>query len=63
MNKIDLKDLRKLCGLTQADVSEKLGMKQQQYSRYERNINRIPLDTFLKVLDICKLKIEFTKEK
>lgn len=62
MNKINLKEIRINSGLTQEELSKKIDMKQQQYSRYERNVNKIPLDTFLKILEACKLKIELTKK-
>lgn len=54
---INLKQIRINSGLTQEYICKELGMKQQQYSRYERNINKIPLETFLKILNICKLKM------
>ena len=37
-------------GLSQKELSEKIGIKQQQYARYEKGINIIPI-TYLK--DIC----------
>ncbi len=37
-------------GLSQKDLSERIGIKQQQYARYEKGINIMPI-TYLK--DIC----------
>ncbi len=59
---INLKEIRKNCGLTQKELAGKLGITQQQYSRYETNTNKIPLETFLKILDICYLKFKIEKE-
>ena len=59
---IDLKEIRKSCGLSQQELASKLGITQQQYSRYETNTNKIPLETFLKILDICYLKFKIEKE-
>ena len=39
---INLKEIRKSASLTQTDLAEKLGMKQQQYQRYEKGKNDIP---------------------
>lgn len=47
-----LKFGRKLAGLTQSDVAEKLGVTYQAISNYERGINRIDQDTLLK---LCSL--------
>ncbi len=61
MNKVDLKEIRINSGFTQMELAKKLGIKQQQYSRYENYINKIPLEKFLKMLDVCKIKIELKK--
>lgn len=62
MNHVNLKQIRINSGYTQEELSKSIGMKQQQYSRYERNVNKIPLETFLKIINACKLKIELTKK-
>ena len=58
---INLKEIRKSCGLNQQEIAERLGITQQQYSRYETNTNKISLDMFLKILDICNYKITLQK--
>ncbi len=58
---INLKEIRKSCGLNQQELAERLGITQQQYSRYETNTNKISLDMFLKILDICNYKITLQK--
>lgn len=55
---IDLKKLRKSCGLNQTELAKLIGISQQQYSRYETNTNKIPLEMFLRILKVCHLKIE-----
>ena len=46
-----LKDLREDLDLKQEEVAKRLGMKQQQYSEYERGKREIP---FYKVIDIAE---------
>ena len=44
-----IRDLREDADLTQEFVAEYLGMKQPQYSRYERGIRDIPTDILIKL--------------
>ena len=44
-----IRDLREDSDLTQQQVSERLGMKQSQYSRYERGHRDIPTDILIKL--------------
>ena len=44
-----IRDLREDSDLTQQQVSERLGMKQSQYSRYERWHRDIPTDILIKL--------------
>ena len=60
---INLKEIRKSSGLTQTKLATKLGIKQQQYSRYEIEENQIPLKIFLKILEICNYQFIITKNK
>lgn len=61
MNKIDLKKIRKSSGLNQKELASLLGIKQQQYSRYETNTTKITMETLLKILEICNYKLEIIK--
>ena len=44
-----IRDLREDSDLTQQQFSERLGMKQSQYSRYERGHRDIPTDILIKL--------------
>ena len=60
---INLKEIRKSCGYSQKELAEKLGIKQQQYSRYETGENQISLEIFLKILEVCNLEIKIETKK
>ena len=59
---ISLKEIRKSKKLTQKELANLLGMKQQQYQRYESEINEIPLKMYLKIIDVCGYKIKIVKK-
>ena len=46
-----IREIRKLRGLTQKQVANRIGMEQTQYSRYERGENEIKVNV---LIDICK---------
>ncbi len=48
----NLKEARKFKGLTQKEVAEKLGMKQQQYSRFENGVFEL---NYHQILFLCEL--------
>ena len=50
--------IRKKSGVTQGEIAEKSGCKQQVISRIENNTNMPRLDTFCAMLDSLDLKIE-----
>ncbi len=58
---MNLKEIRKSKRLTQEKLASLLGIKQQQYQRYERGVNEISLKMFLKILDVCNYKINIVK--
>ena len=57
-----LKEIRKSKNLTQQELANLLGIKQQQYQRYESEQTAIPLKSFLKILDVCGYKIKIVKK-
>ena len=58
MNKINLKQIRKKRGYTQKELASKLGISDSTLAHYETGIRKITLETFLKILEVCKLEIE-----
>lgn len=60
---ITLKEIRKSSGYSQEQLAALLGIKQQQYARYENGINKISLEMFLKILTACNYKLKLKKEK
>ena len=57
--KTRLKELRKNSNLSQVDISNILGLKQQQYSRYEIGLRDIPLDKLIKLADYYNTSIDY----
>jgi transcriptional regulator with XRE-family HTH domain len=45
-----LKDIRKSNNLTGEEIAKKLDISQQQWSRYERGVNKLSLDKLLVIL-------------
>lgn len=60
---IELKKIRKNKGFNQTEIAKLLKISQQQYSRYETNTNKIPLETFLKMLEVCNLEMEIKPKR
>ena len=58
MNKINLKQIRKKRGYTQKELASKLGISDSTLAHYETGIRKITLETFLKILEVCKLEIQ-----
>ena len=48
----NIKQARKLKGLTQAEVAKIFHMTQQQYSRFENGVFEL---NYAQIIDICKL--------
>lgn len=54
-----IKDLREDNDLSQQDVAQYLGMKQPQYSRYERGLRDIPTDVLIKLARLYKTTTDY----
>lgn len=46
-------------GLTQKQLSEMIGIKQQQYARYEKGINIMPVTYLKKICVVLKVSADF----
>ena len=54
-----LRDLREDADKTQAAIAEMLGMRQQQYARYESGIQEIPLHHFIKLARYYNVSLDY----
>ena len=54
-----LKDLREDHDLTQSEVAEYLGMKQPQYSRYERGVRDVPSDVLVRLAQLYHTSTDY----
>lgn len=57
-----LKELREDRDLSQNFIAELLGMKQQQYSRYENGINEMPFEYVVKLAKFYNISIDYLAE-
>lgn len=54
-----LRDLREDNDLTQEWVASYLGMKQSQYSRYERGLRDVPTDILIRLAQLYKTSTDY----
>ena len=54
-----LKNERKTAGYTQADMAEKLGIKQPSYIRYEKGSSEPSLETLCLIADIFDVTVDY----
>lgn len=54
-----LKDLREDHDLTQQKVADYLGMKQAQYSRYERGLRDLPTDILIRLAQLYNTSTDY----
>ena len=59
MNIIRLKEIREDNDLKQEDVARALGIKQQQYSEYERGVVLISIEKLDKLADFYNTSIDY----
>ncbi len=54
-----LKDLREDRDMTQQQVADILGMKQSQYSRYERGVRDVPTDVLIRLAKLFSTSVDY----
>ncbi len=54
-----IKDLREDHDMSQQEVADYLGMKQPQYSRYERGLRDVPTDVLIKLARLYKTTTDY----
>lgn len=55
-------EMRRLCGLTQADLAERVGITYQQVFKYETGENRIAADRLADIADAMDVHISWFYE-
>lgn len=58
-----LRELREDHDLTQAQVAERLGMKQPQYFRYEQGFRDLPTDILIRLADLYDTSTDYLLER
>lgn len=48
---------------SQQELSNLLGIKQQQYQRYESGLTKLPVETLEKILEICEYELKIVKRR
>lgn len=54
-----LKDLREDHDMSQREIADYLGMKQPQYSRYERGLRDLPTDVLISLAKLYKTSTDY----
>ena len=54
-----IRDLREDRDLTQETVARYLGMKQSQYSRYERGLRDLPTDVLIRLAELYNTSTDY----
>lgn len=54
-----LKEMRKMCGLTQREVAERLGISQPSYVRYENGTSEPTLENLAKLADLFDVSADY----
>lgn len=54
-----IRNLREDKDLTQHQISDLLGMKQQQYARYEKGENKLPLELAVTLAKLFDVSIDY----
>ena len=54
-----IKQFRQTAGVTQAQIAEALGITQQQYFKYEKGINELPIRYLLMICETYDLSADW----
>ncbi len=60
---IILRNMRKIRGLTQAQIGKKLDLAENTISNYETEYSNPTFNTIKKMVDVCDFKIQFVDKK
>ncbi len=56
---LKLKELRQLNSYSQADIALILGIRQEQYSKYESGIRELPIHLLIRICKIYKVSSDY----
>ena len=54
-----IKAMRKIRGLTQKELAEKIGLNKTTYARYENGERRIPLKTAIRLAEFYHISLDY----
>lgn len=63
MNNIDIKSIRKKYGISQDELSKRLGIANCTLCHYESGKRKITLEMFLKLISVCNKEIKLVDKK
>ena len=54
-----IEETRKYYEMTQQEVADKLGIKREQYRRYEKGINEMPTSKFIELCKVFRVSADY----
>ena len=58
-----LRDLREYCDVTQGEIAKLLGTTQQQYSKYEKGVQEIPVHHLITLAEFYHVSVDYLLER
>jgi transcriptional regulator with XRE-family HTH domain len=58
-----MRDLREDCDVTQGEIAKLLGTTQQQYSKYEKGVQEIPVHHLITLAEFYHVRVDYLLER